>query len=89
MSPCIEIGSRSQFRNPILEVILGLVGHVLELKCSIELLASGKWDSDSPWHAVSLQLIKLLPVIDCDEVFTKASALGNGLKSLLLLTVMG
>lgn len=39
--------------------------------------------TSNPWHAMSCRLIKLSPIIDCDEVSTK-----QGPKKLLPLTIL-
>lgn len=58
-------------------------GHTLEFEHSAELLTNGKWDASHPWYAVASQLIKLLPVVDCDEMPTEAHALGAQLAAAL------
>lgn len=41
----------------------------------LQLLANGKYDANNPWHALASQLIRSLPLVDCDKMISEASAL--------------
>lgn len=45
-------------------------GCVFGLECSAELFAGGKWNTSNPQHMAASLLVKLSPVVHCDEVST-------------------